>query len=100
MTSLNWERVRQRYPDGAMVPHMVGARKFEILRVSDDAIHFRWDVIENGTVSRCNLERAAELIEEGVMLTDPSCITSDYRTLVSDERPTIAAALLKDLGYW
>lgn len=100
MTSLNWEQVRQRYPVGTMVPHMVGARKFEILRVTDEAIHFRWDVIEDGTVSRCNLERAVELIADGELLTDLACITSDYRTLISDERPTIAAALLKDLGYW
>ncbi len=100
MTSLDWEQVRRRYPDGTMVPHMVGKRKFEILRVADDAIHFRWDVIEDGTVSRSNLERAVELIEDGELLTDINSITSDYRTLVSDERPTIAAALLKDLGYW
>lgn len=100
MTGLDWTLVRARYPAGRMVPHMVGQRRFEVLRVTDDALHFRWDVIEDGTISRCHLERAVELIEEGVLITDPAAITSDYRTLVSDERPTIAAALLKDLGYW
>ncbi len=100
MPSLNWEQVRQRYPDGTMVPHMTGKRMFEVLRVADDAVHFKWAVVEDGTVSRANLERAVELLEEGVLLPDPSSLTSDYRTLVSDERPTIAVALLKDLGFW
>ncbi|MBE0546079.1 MAG: hypothetical protein IH627_00125 [Rubrivivax sp.] len=100
MPNLNWDQVRQRYPDGTMVPHITGSRKFEVLRVADDAVYFKWAVINEGTVSRCNLERAVELLNEGVLLPDPSSLTSDYRTLVSDERPTIAIALLKDLGFW
>lgn len=100
MNPLIWEQVKQRYPDGTMVPHITGSRKFEILRVTDDAIHFKWGVVSDGIVSRSNLERAVELLIHGVMLPDPASLTSDYRTLVSDEKPTTAAALLKDLGYW
>ncbi len=97
---LNWEKVKQRYPDGTMVSQITGSRHFEILRVTDDAVYFKWGVIPEGTLSRSNLERAVELLNQGMMLPDSASLTSDYRTLVSDERPTTAVALLKDLGYW
>ena len=100
MSPLNWEQVKQRYPDGTMVPHITGSRRFEILRITDDAIYFKWGVVLEGTLSRSNLERAVELLNQGMMRPDPASLTSDYRTLVSDQRPTTAVALLKDLGYW
>ncbi|MGD0185535.1 MAG: hypothetical protein ABSC25_09820 [Roseiarcus sp.] len=100
MNPLNWEQVKERYPTGTMVNHITGSRQFEILRVTDDGVYFKWGVVREGVVSRSNLERAVELLIQGVMLPDPSSLTSDYRTLVSDEKPTTAAALLKDLGYW
>jgi hypothetical protein len=98
MTSLNWDEVKERYAKGAKVPYLVGTQSFEIAEVTDEAIHFKWRLIE-GTVKRRDLERIVELIEDGAVRPDKVTLTSDYRTLVTDERPTTAAAILQDLGY-
>ena len=98
MAPLNWDDVKDRYSGGTKVPYLVGSNTFEVAEVTDDAIHFKWRLIE-GTVKRCDLERIVELIEEGAVRPDKVTLTSDYRTLVTDERPTTAIALLQDLGY-
>lgn len=99
MSPLDWERVKEKYQPGTMVPHIAGSRSFEILRVTDDAIYFKWGVVPEGKIERRHLERLVELIEQGVISTDPVTMTSDYRTLVSDERPTSAIGIVKDLGF-
>lgn len=99
MSPLNWEEVKKKYKPGTMVPHLIGNKRFEILRVTDDAIHFKWAVVSDGMVQRRNLERLVELVAEGVVRPDPVTLTSDYRTLIGDERPTTAVAILNDLGY-
>lgn len=96
---LDWGAVKAKYKGGAQVRHLVGPLTFDILAVDDDVIHFNWRVVTNGTVHRRNLERMVELLEEGVVYDDLQTLTSDYRTLVSDERPTIAIGILRDLGY-
>lgn len=96
---LDWKAVTEKYKDGAKVKHMVGELTFDIINVDDSAIYFNWRVVSNGTVHRSNLERMVELLEEGVVFDDMQTLTSDYRTLVSDERPTIAIGILMDLGF-
>lgn len=98
MAQLDWEEVKAKYPPGAQVPTLVGSQTFEIAEVTDDAIRFKWRLIE-GKVKRRDLERIVELIEQRVVRPDKVTLTSDYRTLVSDERPTTAIAILQDLGY-
>ncbi len=98
MARLNWDEVKNRYQSGTKVPQLVGEHTFEITEVTDEAIHFKWRLIE-GKVKRRDLERIVELIEEGAVRPDKVTLTSDYRTLVTDERPTTAAAILQDLGY-
>ncbi len=98
MAPLNWDEVKQRYPSGTQVPYLVGTMEFEVAEVTDEAIHFKWRLIE-GTIKRRDLERIVALIEEGVVRPDKVTLTSDYRTLVTDERPTTAIAILQDLGY-
>jgi hypothetical protein len=98
MAVLNWQIVKERYRSGTLVRTLVGANTFEITEVTDEAIHFRWRLVE-GTIKRRDLERIVDLIEQGVVRPDKVTLTSDYRTLVTDERPTTAAALLQDLGY-
>lgn len=99
MSPLNWELVKEKYAGGALVPHLAGNRSLEILRVTDDAIYFKWGVVPEGKVERCHLERLVDLIEQGLISTDPVTLTSDYRTLISDERPTTAIGIAKDLGF-
>ena len=98
MAPLNWDEVRGRYSSGTQVPYLVGSKTFEIAEVTDEAIRFKWRLIE-GTIKRRDLERIVELIEEGVVRRDKVTLTSDYRTLVTDERPTTAISILQDLGY-
>lgn len=98
MAPLNWQEIKHRYKKGTKVPQLVGSDSFEVTEVTEDALHFRWRLVE-GTLKRRDLERAVELIEQGVMRPDKVTLTSDYRTLVTDERPTTAVALLQDLGY-
>ncbi len=98
MALLNWEEVKQRYPAGKRIPQLVGPHTFEIAEVTDEVLRFKWRLIE-GTIKRQDLERIVEFIEQGVVRPDKVTLTSDYRTLVSDERPTTAIAILQDLGY-
>lgn len=96
---LDWEKVKEKYRPGTKVRHIVGSRTFEITSVTDDAIHFKWDLVPEGVIRREHLERIVDLIEEGVVRPDQVTLSGDYRTLVSDERPTTAIGILKDLGY-
>jgi hypothetical protein len=98
MAPLDWDLVRERYPAGTRVRQLIGPETFEIVQVTDDAVRFKWRLVQ-GSLKRRDLERAVELIEQGVVRGDKVTLTSDYRTLVSDERPTTAIAILQDLGY-
>lgn len=100
-----WEKVKEKYTPGTEVSQLYpdglkGRTKstFTILDVDDNYLHFKWGVVKHGTISRGNLERMAELIEDGVVKQDLDTLVSDYRTIVSDERPTTACALLVDMG--
>lgn len=98
MAELDWQVVKEKYRSGTQVPTLVGSTTFEVTEVTEVAIHFKWRLVE-GTIKRRDLERIVELIDQGVVRPDKVTLTSDYRTLVTDERPTTAAALLQDLGY-
>lgn len=100
-----WDKVKERYKPGMEVPQLYPdvlktrtKSTFTILDVDDEYLHFKWGVVRHGTISRSNLERMAELIEDGVVKQDLDTLVSDYRTIVSDERPTTACALLVDMG--
>jgi hypothetical protein len=82
------------------INQLVGKRVLEIKGVDDEGIQFKWGVVSNGVLHRANLERLVELLESGAIRANAVTITSDYRTLVSDERPTTAVAVVRDLGYF
>lgn len=98
-----WEYVKEKYKPGSEVPQLYteqlkSKKTFKILKVDDEYIHFKWGIVHDGTISRYNLERMAELIEDGVVRPSLDTLISDYRTIVGDERPTTACALLVDMG--
>jgi len=72
MKTLDWERLKQRYQENS-VSHTNSGEEY---------------------VSRENLEKAVQLISNGIVLEGPS----DYRRLVYDQRPAYAWAILKDMG--
>ena len=99
MSVLDWEEVKRKYPPGSQVNQLIGDQKFTILLVDDEGVNFRWRLVRNGRLSRSNLERMADLIADGAVMNNPETLVSDYRTIIGDERPTTACALLQDLGF-
>lgn len=104
-STLDWEEVKRKYPPGSKVKQLVTkchdprtVREMTILGVEEDCIRFKWGVVKNGKVSRCNLERMTELVSDGVIKQNTATLVNDYRTIISDERPTTACAILVDLG--
>ena len=103
MSEFSWEKVKEKYTPGTEVPQLYtenlrSKKTLTILGVDDEYLYFRWGVVRNGTITRSNLERMAEMIEDGVIRQDLDTLVSDYRTIVSDERPTTACAILVDMG--
>lgn len=102
-TKFSWEMVKEKYPPGSKVKQLntslhTSTTEMTILNVDDSYIYFKWGVVRNGKISRCNLERMAELVADGVIKQDLATLVNDYRTIISDERPTSACAILVDLG--
>ena len=97
---LDWEIVKKKYggEKQVWVPYIAGGGKFKINRVTDDEIYFTTRANPNAVIKRKHLERFVELIEQGKLTHDLGALTDDYRTLVADDRPSSAVAIIKDLG--
>ncbi len=100
-----WQKVKEKYTPGTEVHQLYwqalegrGKNTFTVLEVDDDYVYFKWGVVRRGTLSRTNLERMAELVSDNSVSQDLDTLVSDYRTLIADERPTTACALLVDMG--
>jgi len=94
---LDWGTVTDRYQHGAEVPTL-GASPVKVTGVDEDCIYIAHRLWKD-SLSRQNLENAVELLEQGRMAGNVEDIISQYRMHVADERPTIAAVILRDLGY-
>lgn len=92
MKILDWERLRERYVQNP-VSYTKNDVKFLVSRVTDDAVYVALSSREE-YISRKNLERAVELINEGTSIEGPA----DYRKMVYDQRPAYAWAILRDMG--
>ena len=95
---LDWTEVKRRYGKGAKVPTVAGGKTLEVTGADDDAIYIR-NPLWQAQLSRKNLEKGVELIEQGVIDRDPGLFVEDYRVYVTDERSTSAAHILRDLGF-
>jgi len=92
MRKLDWERVRKKYEENPL-SHTKNNEEFNVSRVTDTAIYVYLPSGEE-YISRENLEKAVELINQGIVLQGPI----DYKMLVYDQRPTYAWAILRDMG--
>ena len=92
MKTLDWERLKQRYRENPESRTKSG-KDFRVSRVTDTAVYVDLPSKEE-YVSRENLEKAVQLINNDVILEGPS----DYRKLVYDQRPAYAWAILRDMG--
>jgi hypothetical protein len=98
MMPLDWSEVRKKYRAGAEVSTMTGGKFLHIASVDDQAIHIEspiWSV----ALECCNLEKGAELIENGTISRDPGLFVEDYMLYVANQRATSVAHILRDLGF-
>lgn len=95
---LDWDDVLRRYGDGAEVPSLPGGAAVTVTGADDDRIYIKHRLWSD-SLSRVNLERGIALVDKGEMTRLANRFIDQYRTMVADERPTMAATVLKDLGY-
>ncbi len=96
--SLNWSEVKKKYCKGAEVPTVAGGKFLTVTGADDEAIYIE-NPLWKAQLSRVNLEKGVELIEQGVIDRNPGLFVEDYRIYVTDERSTSAAHILRDLGF-
>ena len=96
--SLDWALVKKRYKDGVEVPTVAGGKTLTVTGCDDEAIYIE-NPLWKAQLSRKNLEKGVQLIEEGLIDKDPGLFVEDYRVYVTDERSTSAAHILYDLGF-
>ncbi len=95
---LDWKNVKKKYAKGAEIPTVAGGKTLIITGCDDKAIYIE-NPLWKAQLSRLNLEKGVELIEEGLIDRDPGLFVEDYRVYVTDERSTSAAHVLYDLGF-
>ncbi len=95
---LDWGAVVDRYQPGEEGTPIPGAPQTKVTAIDEERMYVAHRLWKD-TLSRQNLEKAVELLEQGKMPKDAEDAISKYRMLVADERPTLATKVLKDLGY-
>jgi hypothetical protein len=95
---LDWGDVVDRYQPGEEGTPIPGAPQTVVTAIDDERMYVAHRLWKD-TLSRQNLEKAVELLEQGRMPKDAEDAISKYRAHVADERPTLATKVLKDLGY-
>lgn len=95
---LDWSTVVERYANGADVEPIPGASTLKVTGADDDYIYVKHRLWSD-KLSRPNLEKAIQLLDDGKMTKKSGDFIDQYRTFVADERPTTAATVLKDLGF-
>jgi len=93
MKKLDWEILKQRYKENP-ISYTKTRKKFRVIRVTNTAIYIDFASREE-YISRENLEKAIDLINNGIVLEGPA----DYKRLVYDQRPAYAWAILRDMGF-
>lgn len=95
---IDWDHVLDRYRDGADIDSLPGGAKISVSGADEERIYVK-HTLWRASLQRANLERGIELVGEGEISAQANEFIDKYRTLVADERPTVAATVLKDLGY-
>lgn len=95
---LDWEVVVKRFKDGAAIEPIPGAATLAVTGADEDYVYVKHRLWKD-RLSRVNLTKAVDLLDEGKLTRKSGAFVDQYRTWVADERPTTAATVLKDLGY-
>ncbi|GAC1309665.1 MAG: hypothetical protein NVS2B3_09260 [Vulcanimicrobiaceae bacterium] len=94
-TTLDWGAVVARYKNGAEIP---GAASVTVTGVDDDYVYVKHRLWSD-RFSRKHMARAVSLLAAGKMSREKSSFIEQYRLFASEERPTTAAWIMKDLGF-
>jgi hypothetical protein len=92
---IDWTEVVKRYTGGAEIP---GAASIFVTGADDDYIYVKHRLWSD-RFSRKHFEKAVGLLSAGKMSRDKSSFIEQYRIFASEERPTTAAWIMKDLGF-
>ncbi|MDV7136803.1 hypothetical protein [Williamsia muralis] len=95
---LDWDMIVAKYGHGAEVDSLPGGAKISVSGVDDEHIHVTHRLWK-ASLTRSNLERAIDMVNAGTMTRVANEFIDQYRTTIADERPTVTATVLKDLGY-
>ncbi len=95
---LDWGKVVDRYQNGAEVEPVLGASRVKVTGADEERIYIAHRLWKD-SLSRQNLEKAVTLLEQNKIPKDVEDLIGPYRMYVADERPTMAAVILNDLGY-
>jgi hypothetical protein len=95
---LDWTEVEKRYPAGTIVPAGTSGRHLEIVEVDDGQVQIRTSLWQK-SLQRAHLEEAVRLIEKGTMSHHLTDFVEQYGKYITTERRTLAAHVLKDLGF-
>ncbi len=95
---LDWGEVIDRYQPGEEPKSIPGVPQARITGVDEEGIHIEHRLWKD-SLSRRNLEKAVELLEQSRWTKGAGDPVARYRMYVADERPTLAVKVLKDLGY-
>ena len=102
---LDWDRkLSKNMEDGFKVPTITGG-KFLQVSSADDAVQYILKIrYGTSTLERVHFEKAVQLIEEGLISTDPGLFVEDYMLYVSNHRATSVAHIMCETGlhrkYW
>lgn len=98
MAALDWDVVVSRYKAGAAIEPIPGAATLAVTGADDKFVYVKHRLWSD-RLSRDNLTKAVDLLEQGKLTRKSGDFVDQYRTWIADERPTTAATVLKDLGY-
>lgn len=98
VNGLDWASAVEKYRDGAAVDTLPGGAAITVSGADDERIYVKHR-LWTAQLHRINLEKGIDLVNAGSISRNANQFIDKYRTLVADERPTVAATILKDLGY-
>lgn len=90
---MDWQRVKTLAGANAEL-HTIRGKPFRIVSASERLVTIKVSTGNQYTITRSNLERAEQLLQQGESIAGPA----EYRDKVADERPAYAWALLRELG--
>ena len=94
---LDWSALQEGLGDGGRIPTVAGGKSLTIEGVDDEYVHISHSLWRD-RLAREHLEKAARLIESGVMTRHAGLFPEEYRSMVADVRATSAAHVLKHVG--